>query len=246
MAIWRIMLVFFMALCTASLLAFSAEPIVINLDEADAPYMYVVHGKPAGVYPAIVTAAFGRMNIPLVLHALPWGRALAEADQGTAGVAGLFKTPEREQKYDYSEILFSESLVVFFSQARRPAPQFRTLGDLKGLRVGVHRGWNYGEEFAKGARSGLFTAEEVNTDIQNFKKLEQGRIDALIVTAVAGAVIAPAFKVVQAATPLSEGLTYLILPKSMNRKDVIKQFDQTIKDMKKSGEFQQIIQAVLK
>lgn len=220
-------------------------PLPINIDEADAPFMFAENGRPAGVYTHLLTAAFGHLGIPIILRPMPWKRALSEADAGIAGVAGIYKTEARLQKYDYSDVLFAERLVVYFSQSR-PMPDFKSVADFKGLRVGIHRGWAYGEAFDAGLKAGLFTAEEVNSDVQNFMKLEQHRIDCLIVSAVPGAVLAPQYKVVLSPTPLSEGLTYLIFPKRMDKAAVLLQFNQVIKDMKKSGEFHQLVQASLR
>jgi polar amino acid transport system substrate-binding protein len=233
-----------LALAALSTFAFSADSLIVNVDEANSPFMYNKGGKPAGIYPAVIDAAFKHMNVPLTLQTKPWKRAIQEIDEGTAGVGGIYKNPEREKKYDYSEQIFIEKLVIYSNKAK--PIDYKDINDLKGKKVGVLRGWSYGDDFDNARKANALMAEEVASDDQNFQKLDQGRLDAVIAIAESGAPLMAKNKSVIAATnPLSQSPTYLTFSKSANKAAILKQFDQAIKDMKKSGEFQKLVSAEL-
>lgn len=107
------------AFAVLSFSAFSAENIVISFDAANPPFMYEQNGKAAGLYPAIIKAAFQHMQMGVTLQVKPWARVIRELDMGMTGVGGIFRTVERERKYDYSEPVFAEKLLVYFNKSRR-------------------------------------------------------------------------------------------------------------------------------
>ena len=216
-----------------------AAPLKIGIDEADQPYMYAKDGKPAGYYPALANAIFGKLNVEILLEPKPWKKALQDADSGAAGVLGIYKNAEREAKYDYSEPFFIEKLVVYFPKGK--AKPYAGIGDLAKLKVGTRQGWAYGDDYDAAARAGNLTNEAAASDEQNFGKLQAGQLDVVIATQEAGTPLAAKFGAVAAATPFSQGITYLIFPKSANQKELLKRFDGMVKAMKASGEFQKIV-----
>jgi polar amino acid transport system substrate-binding protein len=222
----------------------AAGPVTINFDAANPPFMFAKDGKPAGIYPAIIQAAFKHMNTPLTMAAEPWKRALEEVDGGRAGIGGVYKNSEREKKYDFSTQIFTEKLVVYFNKT---APvNFSKVADLKGKKVGVIRGWSYGDEFDDARKSGLLIAEDGDSDEATFRKLDVGHLDAVVAVNESGNGLLPKFKNIgAAATPLSQNGTFIAFAKSANLKDVLKSFDQTYKDMQKSGEIKTLVAASL-
>ncbi|MFG6416246.1 substrate-binding periplasmic protein [Roseateles sp. DC23W] len=155
----------------------------IGFDEGSPPTMYrtVSSGVAQGIYPALVGAAFAALGHPCELRAVPFKRLLAAVDEGQMLAGAVIRTPEREQRWLFSQPYFVERLAVY----TRRAP-FRSLGDLTGKRVGVIRGWSYGEAFDTARRLGRFQCEEVATDAHNFAKLQRGRLDHVVVTELAG------------------------------------------------------------
>ncbi len=221
-------------------LSVAAEKLVINIDEQNAPFMYAKDDNVEGIYPAVIAAAFRHMNVVLTIRAKPWKRCIYEIDTGTAGIGGIYKNTEREQKYDFSAPIFVEKLVVYFN-ATKPL-SFTKIDDLKDRDIGVRMGWSYGDDFDAARKANVFTTQEVGTDEQNFWKLEAGRIDAAIAIAESGIRYMPKCKnVVAATTPLSQIQSFLAFSKTNNRTSLLRQFDQAIADMKKSGEFQTIL-----
>jgi polar amino acid transport system substrate-binding protein len=229
-----------------SLAAFTqaADAVVINVDEANAPFMYAKDGKPAGIYPALIEAAFKRMNVPVTVKAVPWSKATAECDAGSAGVGGIYKNAEREKKYDYSEQIFVERLQVFFNKAN--VVNFTKMDDLKGKKVGVLKGWSYGDDFDKARKAAAFTCEDADSDAANFAKLDQRHLDAAVAIFEAGNAMLPKYKgLAYSANALSRNPTFVTFNKSAGKTALLKQFDQAVKDIKASGEFQKLVQAEL-
>jgi polar amino acid transport system substrate-binding protein len=232
----------FMVACAG--FAQAADALVINVDEANAPFMYAKDGKPAGIYPALIEAAFKKMNVPVTVKAVPWSKAVADCDSGAAGVGGIYKNAEREKKYDYSDQVFVERLQVFFNKAA--VVNFTKMDDLKGKKIGVLKGWSYGDDFDKARKGGAITCEDADSDAQNFAKLDQRHLDAAVAVFEAGTALLPKYKsVAYAAASLSRNPTFITFNKSAGKTALLKQFDAAVKDIKASGEFQKIVQAEL-
>jgi polar amino acid transport system substrate-binding protein len=133
-----------------------------------------------------------------------------------------------------------EKLVVYFN-ADRPIP-FSRVEDLKGRRIGVLRGWSYGDAFDNLRNNGEFIVEEVSSDDQNFHKLESKRLDVVIVISESGSVLAPRYPNIEAAPAcLIRNPTFLAFSKSSARTDLLKRFDVALKEMQKSGEARELV-----
>lgn len=233
-----------LALVPVATPARSAE-ISVSVDEGNPPYMYRRDGYPDGIYAAIVAAAFTRMKMPLNLYAKPWARVLQDLDRGAAGAMGLYKTGARTSRYDFSDPIVDETVLLYFNRSRPLT--FRTRNDLRGLTVGVLRGWSYGEAFDNAVRDGEFRVEEVASDKQNFRKLESGRLDAILATKDSGNVLMSHFRNIEvAAEPLARNPTFLAFSKHANQLATLQRFNKALREMRASGELDQIVQRELK
>jgi len=222
----------------------SAEQVTISFDSANPPFMYSQAGTPAGLYPALVTAVFRTMRTSVNLQARPWARVLPELDKGLAGAGGLYKTSERVHKFDYSEPLYVEKILVFYNSARPVS--FGHLNDLRGLRIGVIRGWSYGEEFDLARKNQFFTVEETASDEFNFRKLDRQRLDVVLAVAESGNYKLKRFdNLVAARQPLVENPTYLAFAKSMHKQALLENFNRALRAVQASGEYQLILRREL-
>jgi len=222
--------------------ASGVDPIRINVDAENAPFMSASEGLPSGVYPAVLVAAFARIKQPLVLETKPWKRALLELDQGKAGIGGIYKNDERNAKYDFSEPILTENIAVYFSKAK--PIDFKALADLNGKRVGVIRGWSYGNLFDAARKDGKFTAEDVVNDRANFLKLAHGRLDAVLAVDEAGKAVISAEKLThldQSKVFLASNQAHLAFNKSARQTDLLAQFSQAIAQMKQDGTLDRIV-----
>jgi polar amino acid transport system substrate-binding protein len=232
-------------------LAFAATPwaaqaaaeVVVALDAQNPPFMYAGRdGQPRGVYPLLLRTLFTQLDVPLRIVCLPWPRALAGLDRAEHGVGGLYATAERQARHDFSQALHIETVKVF---ARRGALRlFDRIDDLRGLRVGVLRGWSYGDSFDAASRAGLFQAEPVASDVQNFGKLERGFLDVAVAIEQSGdALLAGGeFPSVRALpNPLTENPTFLAFNKSTQRRPLLARVDEQLEKLRRNGEHARLV-----
>lgn len=238
-----------MVLCLGLVLSFCAPALAeqVMLDVSNPPFMYGGDGKALGVYPAILAEAFKKMGVPLEMEAVPWKRAIAAIDEGKAGVGGIYKNEERLKKYDYSDKLFDEVILVY---VRKGAEfEFTGVPSLAGKKVGVLRGWSYGDDFDAAAKAGKITADEAEGDGQNFAKLAAGRVDAVLAVRESGDInlASPdtAKAVVALSTPLSNSPSFLAFNKSANKGEVLAKFNATLAQMKGDGSMDKLVKAIL-
>lgn len=221
--------------------ALAAETVTIGVDSENPPFMSSKDGKAVGLYPAILTAAFAAMGDTAQIEAKPWKRCIADTDAGTAGTGGIYKNDERLKKYDFSEQIFVEKMAVYFNKSHPVS--FSSVTDLMGKRVGVVRGWSYGDDFDKAAKEGKITTEEVTSDAQNFQKLAAGRVDVVLAIEEAGNSQLKAGKMTgleRAPAYLFQNPTYLAFNKSSKKTELLAKFNKAIADMKKSAKLDSI------
>jgi polar amino acid transport system substrate-binding protein len=237
---WGLLLV--MLHCNAA----PRDELLINFDAADPPFMYGTAQHAQGLYPELIAAAFQRMRQPVRLSAKPWRRTIGEIELGVAGVGGIYKSKERVAKYDFSEPLFVERIVIYYD-IKRPL-KYQTLSDLNGKRIGVLLGWSYGEEFDNARKAGKFVVEEVAADSQNFDKLVHGRVDAVLAVEQAGNKLMrniPNAPIARNAGVLTELSTYLAFPKSMQAQALLAQFNQAMQELRRDGTYARIVNNVM-
>jgi polar amino acid transport system substrate-binding protein len=219
----------------------------VLVDEANPPFMYSENGKAAGIYSAVMVEAFKRAGVGVDISAAPWKRAIAGIDSAENGVAGIYKNTERLKKYDYSEKLFDEIIIVYAPKGKSFA--FSGVDSLKGKTVGVIRGWSYGDDFDAAAKLGAIKTEETASDTQNFAKLEIGRIDAVLsIKESAAGVIAKqklGDKVVALDPPLSSSASFLAFNKSAAKTALLGKIDEALGAMHKDSSFDKIVSSVL-
>jgi polar amino acid transport system substrate-binding protein len=221
----------------------AGDNVTVAVDQSNPPFMYKKGGKAMGLYPTIVEVVFKEMGVPVDIKAMPWKRALQEADAGKSGIAGIYKNSERLKKYDYSQEIFQEKIVLFVLKEKTFS--FASMEDLKGKKVGTIFGWSYGDQFDTARKKGLFAAEDANGDDINFKKLVKGRIDCLLAIEESGKAYADKEyrgKIVGLSPPVAVNPTYLIFGKTANNKDLLSQFDKTVISMNESGKLATLIE----
>ncbi len=124
----------------------------------------------------IVRESFHAMGYTIELNIMPWKRALALTEKCKIDI--LFpagKSRAREKSYLYpSEPINTINYVIYV----RPDSRLKWEGpaSLKGLEIGVKKGWTYGDEWHNADHFKKFNVDGV---LQGFKMLDKKRLDAL-------------------------------------------------------------------
>ncbi len=174
------------AACLCLLLSANAQEQVKMIRFAEEsnwpPFTLEDHGKATkGLSLDLMKAVFSQLKIEVEIDLLPQKRMLAYLKSGKRdGATVISKNKERLKFLDYTEPIFQKRGFVYYLAGRKPAIKWEKYEDLKGLRIGVVSGHNYGDEFtAAVAKHGLIL-DEVTNQKMNFAKLLSGRIDAFL------------------------------------------------------------------
>lgn len=155
-------------------------PIVVDeyppyIDSAKADHGFLAH---------IVADAFAKSGISVEFVYAPWKRIESiEIDKHHQLSMGFIPTPERAQKWHYSDSIIISSTTFVVLKSKRFA--WQTLDDLKAYKIGLSRGYSYGPEFD--AVTPQMNVEYAATDEINIKKVLKGRIDIFPVDPYVGA-----------------------------------------------------------
>lgn len=131
-----------------------------------------------GFFVRAMTAAFERAGYAPRTTFFPWTRALQVARHAEVdGIAGLWRTAEREQWLAYSDPVVSNDIGFYMRRDRRVV--LKELADIKaqGLRVGVVRGYAQ----PKALLELNLTFQETADDANGLRMLAAGRMDVVVI-----------------------------------------------------------------
>ncbi len=186
---WKIIV---LALLFASSIIYSSEKVVsVATLEDYAPFGFVVgNGKVEVTLPPgnnlvryrgyswdVLRESFHAMGYTIKLSVSPWARAMHNVKTGRADI--LFptgKNKERLKIFDYSHEFVNEANFLIYVRAENPI-KWTGLESLRGLVIGVKRGFNYGDRWTS---VDYVTKYDVGTILQGFNMLEKGRIDGFL------------------------------------------------------------------
>ncbi len=225
-----------------------ADDLIVYGGESFQPEIYLKNGQPAGIIPALLKR-IGRDtgdNYQLVL--LPWKRAVHEATEGNGGISAFSWTADRAKVFDFTEPILDKPirLVVLKDRAR----QFRDINDLKGQTIGLPYGSTFGDAFNRKINDKVILVDEDNNPVSRIKKLLLHRID---LAAISDGGLAPVLKsdpelaskgdlLTLLPFNLASDMMYLAFPKAMHRELAVQRFNKALLALKKSAEYQKIIE----
>lgn len=212
------------------------------------PFMHAdVDRRPQGAAIDMVRELFSRIDVRPQLQVYPLARSLAMFNSGYAG--GIFvvrKTPERAARYVFSnQPLFMQETVLFVR--KDSSVNFKgSLRVLAGCSIGLLRGGSYGDVFDAAAANGLFARVEfVARDESNFRKLQAGRIDAVIGSREAGLAtlrrLGIADQIRVTGKPLETSGSYLMFRKDAVDADFLRKLNAAIAGMQRDGSTSRIL-----
>ena len=163
-------------------------------------------------------------------------------------MGGIYVNGDRLKKYDYSEKLFDEVIVLYMPAAK--AGGFKGIDSLKGMTIGVIRGWSYGDDFDNAVKSGAIKTEATTDDAQSIAKLAMGRLDGVVAVRQSGdSIIARQSlegKVAAVAPPLSVNATFVAFNKTAEKLDVVQKFNAALAAMHQDGTYDRLVSSLLK
>jgi len=198
-----------------------------------------------GFFTEVVKTAFKRVGYNCKIKFVPWKRALEQSKTGHYhGLLGAFFKKSREEFYTYSDSVYKTNM-VFFSLKEKNI-KFKKLEDLSKYKVGVTRGYHYSKEFDSAIN---IQKEEVSKLEQNIYKLLNNRIDLFVdsrevVLWLLKTKFTKESKLIKIINPAlaNKDLYITISKKVKNHKEIIKQFNKGLKEIKQDGSYQKIIE----
>lgn len=199
-----------------------------------------------GVVSRIVEEAFAMEGIKVEYRWTPWKRAYVEVVNGTSVASpGWSKSEKRKKEVYFSDPIF-EKYLVFFHLKSFPF-QWESYDDLKKYKIGITRGYFYGEKFKEAVEKGIIKIEDAKSDEQNFKKLVNNRIEIFPISIltcyhIARKSLSPAE--VERITYHPKKLAptssnYVIFVKNERGKRMLQLFNKGLKRLKESGKVDQ-------
>lgn len=152
------------------------------------PFMWNEEGNTVGVGVDVATAIFQELDIEVVAKSIGnWKRCLAMIESGKVDlVVAAYRTDERMKYAQYTETPLSEDSVAIFVWKGKEF-KFDEWRDLIGKKAGVISGDSIGQKFDLFLEKHV-KFEEVPSRMQNFIKLERGRIDFFPMGVFTGAI----------------------------------------------------------
>jgi polar amino acid transport system substrate-binding protein len=215
------------------------------------PYEFEDNGELKGIALEIVENAFERMNKPISIRLLPWAKAVRHIKKGKAdAIFTAFKNPDRESFADFSrEVLVHQTVSLFV----RADSNITFDGDLKKLSsstFGVVRKVSYGKIFDDALKKKQIKQIVVSeTGEENMQKLLEGRFDILVSNRFGALHILNQMDKIDEVRELKPELesvpSYIAFSKKRNLSSLRDQFDAVLKEMKRDGTYNRIIESYI-
>ncbi len=181
----------FLCILISDIFCQNSQELIVGWDTWE-PYQYKNNEDIiTGLDYELVSSIIKNMGYTPIFKEIPWKRILIEIEHGLLDITtGASKTAERENFAYFSQPYRSESVVLYIRKEDRDKYNFTNLTDIIGttFKLGVTRGYYYGEEYQELINNPIFKKQVFDTtlDESNFKKLYSRRIDGFLVDPVVG------------------------------------------------------------
>jgi polar amino acid transport system substrate-binding protein len=220
----------------------SVTKVRIGAEDDFRPYAYFEFGRPAGLAVELVQAAWAAAGVPVELVSLPYARCVRQVETGQ--IAGCFNTlrdAATETKFLWhQQALFKGKIGIYSRADAGSAPV--ALAELRGKRIGVTNGYDYGAAFDKDP---AMVRDSAASDLISLRKLAAGRVDyALVYDRVANDLMAKNAGLasqVRARGILTETDLYISFSKRYpDAQALVDKFDIGLDKIRKNGEYARI------
>lgn len=117
------------------------------------------------------------------------------------------------------------------------------------MRLGVVRGWSYGDALDAAREAGAFIAEEAGSEAQNLLKVAGGRLDGAIITHEGGLWLRERLGLTSLVTMAPQPLAVMPVHLAFRRQEaqhrLLRDFDTAILNMKADGTYARIVERAL-
>lgn len=229
-----------------------AAPCQLKLGfESWEPYQYVgLEQQASGLDIEIIQAIAGRMNCTLVLQHGTWQELLGQFRQGQLDVLlGASKTPAREEFALFSEPYRAEQFQLFVRKDDASKYNFGSVAEMVAAKhkVGLISDYYYGEQI-----SALYDDDQMRPQFvestmseQNIAMLLDDQVEAVLEDSFVGAAIIRRKGLEQQIQPhqvkLPETPIYVMFSKSTVQPEQVSSFNEALKQLKDSGDYQLLI-----
>ncbi|MEC7816003.1 MAG: transporter substrate-binding domain-containing protein [Pseudomonadota bacterium] len=152
------------------------------------PYSYGdTRGDAVGGYAVdFMNEIASRVERPVKLSILPWLRCLRMAELGEVdGIMLLTENEERKRFLHLSIPLLEDENLLWYPKESPYARERTDFEDLRGLRIGVVTGFNYGEPFNQAVKELDLMTDEASSVLSNLRRLDRNWIDVFPVNRTA-------------------------------------------------------------
>ncbi len=202
-----------------------------------------------GINSHVVSESYKLEGIKIIWGFFPWSRAYMNANLSEEWDASATWWPseETQEAFLISDPVSTTSFVFFYLKNRKF--DWKSLDDLKGLRIGGTLEYDYGKEFMKAIDEKRIYVDYVPRDEQNYKKMLLNRIDIFPNDPVVGyAQIRNSLPPEQAKLfthhpkEFEKSTLHLIISKKCrNGSFLLKKFNSGFRKLKKNGRFKQML-----
>lgn len=206
------------------------------------PYAFVQAGQPAGFAVDLVRAAWDAAGVDVELVPLPYARCMREVESGKlAGCFDTLRDARTEDKYRWHKYHLFRARIGIYGRTDGPSVTMN-VQSLRGKRVGVTNGYDYGTAFDGDA---AMVRDVAVSDLTSLRKLVAGRVDyALVFDRVAAEIAANQPTLAQGFRlrgVLLEPSLYLSFSKKYpGVEPLIARFDAGLDRIRKNGEYARI------
>jgi len=201
-----------------------------------------------GIVSHIIELAFAKEDIKVKWQYYPVTRAFMMAKSGRVdGTASYGYSKEREDGMYISDSIITST--TYFYHLKTTKFHWEGIKDLAELTVGITNNFNYGDDFNKALKDKIFTGDNSNHDILNLNKLLAARIDIFPMTSgIAEYLLMTRFpkgaleKITYNKKPVKEYDSFIYFPQTLASSIfILERFNQGLKKLKSSGQYQQIL-----
>ncbi len=213
--------------------------IVFGGDYNYPPYEYLdENGRPAGYTVELTRAIARKMGIDIEIRLGPWSDIVEDLERGEIdAIQGMFYSPERDLKFDFSQVHMVNHYVTVVRKGEGPPPS--SVEELRDKRIVVQKGDFIHEYLVENGFSSQITTVETHEDV--LTALHEGNFDCGVMVRISAMYFIE-----------KHGYTNLILGKQPlqtadycyavhpDQGALLAQLSEGLKILKESGEYQRI------